>query len=227
MRRIVVFLTAAGRRLAADGVSFIGSGYARILLLLGATLTAAMAAGLLWHASSARADENCMQNVFCLEKTASPDPVTVGEPLTFTIRGYCSPEGLGCSLGAPQGVTDTLPAGLEFASASATGETQPSPTCSESEGTVTCAPLAYQAGPETDLPYVATIEVVPTRCGTFTNTASLPDFGQSVSETFTVVGCVPRTKAQCKNGGYKEFADLGFRNQGQCVAFVDEREASQ
>lgn len=224
MRRIVMLVTVAGRRLAADGVSFIGSGYARILLVLGATLTAALAVGLLWHTSSARADENCMQNVFCLEKTATPDTVTVGEPLTFTIKGYCSPEGSGCSLGAPNGVTDTLPAGLEFVSASATGETQPSPTCSESEGTVTCAPLAYRGGPET--PYVATIEVIPTRCGTFTNTASLPDFGQSVSETFTVVGCVPKTKAQCKNGGYKEFADLGFRNQGQCVAFV-ERGSSQ
>lgn len=226
MRRIVMLVTVAGRRLAADGVSFIGSGYARILLVFGATLTAALAVGLLWHASSARADENCMQNVFCLEKTATPDPVTVGEPLTFTIKGYCSPAVFTCSLGAPNGVTDTLPAGLEFVSASATGPTQPAPTCSESEGTVTCAPLAYQAGPETDFPYVATIEVVPTRCGTFTNTASLPDFGQSVSETFTVVGCVPKTKAQCKNGGYKEFADLGFRNQGQCVAFV-ERGSSQ
>ena len=29
---------------------------------------------------------------------------------------------------------------------------------------------------------------------------------------------VPRTKAQCKNGGWKQF---GFKNQGLCIAFVN------
>jgi len=28
----------------------------------------------------------------------------------------------------------------------------------------------------------------------------------------------PKTKAECKKGGYREF---GFENQGQCVAFVN------
>jgi hypothetical protein len=28
----------------------------------------------------------------------------------------------------------------------------------------------------------------------------------------------PQTKADCKNGGYKEF---GFKNQGRCIAFVN------
>jgi hypothetical protein len=35
------------------------------------------------------------------------------------------------------------------------------------------------------------------------------------------VSATPKSKAECKNGGYKEF---GFKNQGQCVAFV-QREA--
>jgi hypothetical protein len=28
----------------------------------------------------------------------------------------------------------------------------------------------------------------------------------------------PETKADCKNGGYREF---GFKNQGRCIAFVN------
>jgi hypothetical protein len=28
----------------------------------------------------------------------------------------------------------------------------------------------------------------------------------------------PTSKDQCKNGGYKQY---GFKNQGQCVAFVE------
>jgi hypothetical protein len=28
----------------------------------------------------------------------------------------------------------------------------------------------------------------------------------------------PKTKAECKKGGYKEF---GFKNQGRCIAFVN------
>ena len=99
---------------------------------------------------------------------------------------------------------------------------QPQPTCSESAGTVTCTPVSYffdtEAG--TAVPFVATIEVIPTQCGTFTNTASADLDGTTASETFTVEGCVPTTpttKEQCKKGGYEEF---GFKNQGQCEAFV-------
>jgi hypothetical protein len=69
-----------------------------------------------------------------------------------------------------------------------------------------------------DVPFVATIEVIPTQCGTFTNTASMA-FGLSVSETFTVVGCVPTTKAQCKNGGWRAF---GYPDQGTCITAVNQ-----
>jgi hypothetical protein len=31
---------------------------------------------------------------------------------------------------------------------------------------------------------------------------------------------VPASKAQCKNNGWKSFGSL-FKNQGQCVAFVE------
>jgi hypothetical protein len=32
---------------------------------------------------------------------------------------------------------------------------------------------------------------------------------------------VPTTKAQCKKGGWKTFTDPKFKNQGQCVAYVN------
>jgi hypothetical protein len=227
MRSIIMLVALAGRRLAADGVPFIDSRYARRLLVLSATLTAAMVVGLLAYAPSARADVACdAPGVFCLEKTASDDTVRVGEQLTFTIRGYCT-SGL-CLLVDSSGMTDTLPAGLEFVSASATGYSGPDvgnlpqPTCSESAGTVTCAPVAYSFNPltGTEVPYVATIKVIPRQCGTFTNTASLISFvdsGQSVSETFTVVQCPPPTKEECKKGGWSNPA-LGFPDQGTCVS---------
>jgi uncharacterized repeat protein (TIGR01451 family) len=229
MRSIIMLVALAGRRLAADGVLFTGSRYARRLLLLSATLTAAMVVGLLAYAPSARADVTCDEldgGAFCSEKTASPDPAQVGEPLTFTIRGYCTAT-INCGRFALAGMTDTLPEGLEFVSASATGFSgpelgnQPQPTCSESEGTVTCAPLAFWFDQEgTDVPFVATIKVIPGQCGTFTNTADVA--GQLVSETFTVEGCgptTPATKDLCKKGGWKA---LGWPDQGTCISAVNQ-----
>ena len=32
---------------------------------------------------------------------------------------------------------------------------------------------------------------------------------------------VPTSKEQCKNAGFEDFAALGFKNQGECVAFVE------
>jgi uncharacterized repeat protein (TIGR01451 family) len=188
-----------GRVLAAEGGTLIGSRHAKALLL-GATLTAAMVVGLLAFATSARADVVCQdQEVYCLEQTATPDPVEVGEPLTFTIRAFCTNGN--CIMNSPEiGLTDTLPEGVEFVSASATGYggplvgNLPQPTCSESGGTVTCAPVALinSAVLGLEVPFVATIEVIPKECGTFTNTANLPLlFDQSVSQSFTVEGCVP------------------------------------
>src|SRR3712207_6392944 len=118
MRCIIMLGTAAVRRLAADGLPFIGSRYASRVLVLSAALTAVMVVGVVAFATSARADVVCQQG-HCWEKTATPDPVTVGEPLTFTIRGFCAPSALDrfCSLYTPGGFTDTLPAGLEFVSA--------------------------------------------------------------------------------------------------------------
>jgi hypothetical protein len=75
MRGIIMLVTLAGRRLAADGVPFIDSRYARRVLVLSATLTVAMVVGLLGYAPSARADVACDPSLpnFCMEKTATPD----------------------------------------------------------------------------------------------------------------------------------------------------------
>jgi uncharacterized repeat protein (TIGR01451 family) len=228
MRGIIMLVTLAGRRLAADGVPLIGSRYARRVLVLSATLTAAMVVGLLTYTPSARADVTCRPEQilkdFCTEKTASADTVQVGEPLTFTIRGYCTPTLINCGSFSSVGMKDTLPKGLDFDSASATGFSgpelgnPPQPTCSESEGTVTCAPVAFwfDIPSGTAVPFVATIEVIPRQCGTFTNTAQISGF-PSVSETFTVVQCPPPTKEECKKGGWSNPA-LGFPDQGTCVS---------
>jgi Bacterial Ig-like domain len=53
MRGIIMLATMAGRRLAADGVPLIGSRYARRVLVLSATLTVAMVAGMVYLGVSA------------------------------------------------------------------------------------------------------------------------------------------------------------------------------
>jgi hypothetical protein len=220
MRGIIMLVTMAGRRLAADGVPFMDSRHARRLLVLSAMLTAVMVVGLLGYATSARADANCVFGIACLEKTVSADPAQVGEPLTFTIRGFCAPAFPDCvvdSEGEP--VRDTLPAGLDFVSASATGNGNPTCTFSESDRTVSCSPWNFRGGQ----PFEATIEVIPRECGTFTNIATSPVLAQdSVSETFTVEGCVPpppTMKDQCKQGGWMDFGI--YPDQGTCVSAVN------
>src|SRR5215212_8760730 len=213
MRRILLLATVAGRRLAADGVPFIGSRYARRVLVLSAALTAAMVVGLLGYANSSRADVTCSDVFFCMEKTSTPDPVTVGKTLTFTIRAFCATE---CAFSS-EGIRDPLPAGLDFVSASATGKNNPTCTFSESARTVTCAPVVYSTGE----PFEATIKVTPSACGTFKNTVTDITFGNSVSDTFTV-GCgptVPATKDLCKKGGWEA---LGWPDQGTCITAVNQ-----
>jgi uncharacterized repeat protein (TIGR01451 family) len=214
MRRIIMLVTLAGRRLAADGVPFIGSRYARRVLVLSATLTAAMLVGLLGYANSSRADVTCSDVFFCMEKTSTPDPVTVGETLTFTIRAFCATE---CSFSS-LGITDTLPAGLDFVSASATGKENPTCNYSASTRTVTCAPTVYSTGE----PFEATIKVIPRECGTFKNTATDITFGYSASDTFTVncLPTLPTMKEQCKKGGWEDF---GYPDQGTCISDVNRR----
>jgi len=193
------------------------------VLVLSATLAAAMVVGLLAYAPSARADASCSDDgVFCVEKTASADQVQVGQPLTFTITHECKVEAGICAFTAQ--IRDTLPEGLVFSSVSVTGYSGPEvgnpppPTCSESAGTVTCNNVIAFVDTEAgiDVPAVVTLKVIPGQCGTFANTATWEGAAQ-VSETFTVVQCPPPTKEECKKGGWSNPA-LGFPDQGTCVS---------
>ena len=49
---------------------------------------------------------------------------------------------------------------------------------------------------------------------------SVPPYGQVMNGDISVVDAQPspRTKDQCKSGGWAQF---GFKNQGQCIAFVN------
>jgi hypothetical protein len=127
---------------------------------------------------------------FCLDKTADPNPATVGEPITFTINERCpeTPAPLGCA--SAQNIVDTLPSGLSIVSVE---DSDPNIQCTTSENTVTC-PGSRHTTPTS--PFTLTIVATPTECGSFTNTVS--KLVDTARVTFTVEGCVPTTKAQCK-----------------------------
>lgn len=127
----------------------------------------------------------------CLNNTASPNPVTVGQPLTFTITISSPPSG-NCaqtnSCGGFETLTDALPAGLTFVSASDTncsGCVPAAPSCFNSGNTVTCPAVLYA----TNNPATATIVATPTQCGNFINTATTSPGGGTASAPFSVTGC--------------------------------------
>jgi uncharacterized repeat protein (TIGR01451 family) len=150
--------------------------------------------------------------LFCLDKTVTPNPATVGEPITFTITERCpgAPE---CRSGVD--LVDQLPSGLSIDSVDANEPTNPDYQCSTSGNTVTCPPFRNYFP---TAPFTLTIVATPTECGTFTNTVSKPATGTTATATFTVVRCPPPTKEQCKKGGWEDF---GFPNQGTCESAVN------
>ncbi|MGI9119568.1 MAG: right-handed parallel beta-helix repeat-containing protein [Acidimicrobiales bacterium] len=97
-------------------------------------------------------------DLLSVTKTDAPDPVTVGQELTYTIT--VDSNGTGAATGAK--VIDTLPAEVTFVSASATQG-----SCGQAGGTVTC-----QLGDlAPDASAVVTVVVAPTTPTTITNTA--------------------------------------------------------
>ncbi|MCP4658216.1 MAG: DUF11 domain-containing protein [bacterium] len=114
-----------------------------------------------------------------LTKGDSPDPVDAGATVTYLL----SVANAGPSTATGLALTDTLPAGVAFVSASGTGW-----TCGEASGTVTCTrpSLAVGAAP------ALTIQVdAPAAAGTLINSASItavendpnPDNNTATAET--------------------------------------------
>jgi uncharacterized repeat protein (TIGR01451 family) len=95
-----------------------------------------------------------------LTKTDSPDPVLVGGTLSYGLSAHNN----GPSSASGVTVTDTLPAGVTYQSA-----TPSQGSCSQASGTVTCNLGAVASGGTA----TATITVVPQSAGTITNTASV------------------------------------------------------
>lgn len=100
-----------------------------------------------------------------ITKTDSPDPVTVGSTLTYTI----GVQNLGPDGATGVTVTDQLPKGVDFVSATTTAG-----QCARNGRKVTCelgdigAPATNYSGPPT-----VTLSVIPRRIGAIKNTASV------------------------------------------------------
>jgi uncharacterized repeat protein (TIGR01451 family) len=117
-------------------------------------------------------------------KSDSPDPVVVGQTLTYSI---------GVSNAGPDGatgvtLTDTLPAGTSFQSA-----TPSQGSCGQAAGTVTCNLGSLASGASATIE----IKVAPQNTGTITNTASAtggqsdPDTANNSATATTTVGFSP------------------------------------
>ncbi len=96
-----------------------------------------------------------------IDKTAEPSPVLVNGILTYTL----SVENLGPDEAENVSVTDTLPTGVSFQSASGTGW-----ACSEAGGVVTCTRDSLAVGAAPDITIVV---AVPGSTGTLQNTATV------------------------------------------------------
>jgi hypothetical protein len=192
-------------------------------LLAVLVVSGAMLFGMGKPAQSQESAPPCNTNN-CLDKTADPSTVAVGEPITFTITERCVDATL-CTVFLP--LVDELPSGLTVNSVDPAGPFLPSDyQCSTSGNTVTCPGDGGERTSTQTQPFTLTIVATPTECGSFTNTATNdldPSVGlYTVEAAFTVEGCVqlPTTKAQCKNGGWRDF---GYPNQGTCISDVNRR----
>jgi uncharacterized repeat protein (TIGR01451 family) len=132
-----------------------------------------------------------------ITKTDSPDPVSVGQTLTYTVT-VTNAGPVATATGVT--VEDVLPTGVTFQSA-----TPSQGTCTQAAGTVTCnlGDLARDASA------TVTINVTPQSTGTITNTATVtgeqpdPEATNNTATENTTVQPGQPTGAGCKvtNGG--------------------------
>jgi uncharacterized repeat protein (TIGR01451 family) len=130
-----------------------------------------------------------------IAKTDSPDPVTAGQNLTYTIT-VTNPNATGGGDASNVVVTDTLPAGVDFVSA--TGG-----TCSHNGSTVTCNLGQVNAATTATV----TIVVKTKKEGTLTNTASVSSPEDAIlannsatAQTTVVKAAAPGNKKGKKKG---------------------------
>jgi len=96
-----------------------------------------------------------------LAKSDDPDPVIAGAPLTYTLSvvNHGPDPAVGLT------VTDTLPAGVAFVSATGTGW-----TCNQASGVVTCTRAALALG---TAPSITLTVTAPAAGGSLSNTATV------------------------------------------------------
>jgi hypothetical protein len=87
---------------------------------------------------------------------------------------------------------------------------------SSSCGFVNC--YGWALGPAGD-PYPAGLGLLSTNAGA--TWAPFTDFGSTDFPFKTYVLQPPTSKQQCKKGGWRKFTNPAFKNQGQCVKFVN------
>ena len=119
-----------------------------------------------------------------IAKSDAPDPALVGGTLVYTL----TESNLGPTAADAITVTDALPAGVVFVSATSTRG-----SCSQSSGVVTCTFASLPSGATAS----QTITVMPTQPGTITNSASVaasapsdPDTSNNAATTSTTVNPV-------------------------------------
>jgi len=106
----------------------------------------------------------------------SPDPVVVGQPLAYKV----SVTNAGPAPAAQIVVTDILPGGVTFQSATGGGW-----TCGESAGTVTCTRPALDVGPAPDLTITVQAPAAPTILGNGVSVTSAQVDGVTGNDTDT------------------------------------------
>ncbi|MGQ0678380.1 MAG: choice-of-anchor P family protein [Actinomycetota bacterium] len=141
-------------------------------------------ASLIWVAATLSLSAPVDNVDLSVTKTDSPDPVQVGDELTYTVTVTNN------SATDATGVVaeDTLPAGVTFVSAVSTIG-----SCAEAAGTVTCDIGNLGAGQSA----VITIKVTPTAAGEIENTVTVtgtepdPDPTNNTATTTTTVNPIP------------------------------------
>ena len=120
--------------------------------------------GLTSSANATVVVANANSAAMTISKTGTPNPVTEGTPLTYTL----TVNNTGPSTATNVTVTDSLPSALTYLSSTVTPSAQGS--CSEANGLVTCL-LGTMAYPGT--PVTISILTIPNAPGLVTNTATV------------------------------------------------------